>query len=184
MIRIKVRVRVRFSLFYSELLPAVTLHTLNKVKCNLRNLLIIFPMIIFRQVKEEVSFTMIDLRRKLLIMYVIKRIMKFKYKNRKKRALFLSINSIKTYLQRKQVFASMIRSILFEMNIRRRRSVWVYQREEIWFDSMLNDQNFDQHWRSYFRMSQDISRHSESCSTSIGKERYSVSACNNYSKAS
>ena len=40
---------------------------------------------------------MIDLRRKLLVLYVIKRIMKFKYKNSKKRALFLSVNSIKTY---------------------------------------------------------------------------------------
>ena len=70
---------------------------------------------------KEVNFTMIDLRRKLLVMYVIKRIMKFKYKNRKKRSLFLSINSIKTYLQRKQVFASMISLTLFEMNIRRRR---------------------------------------------------------------
>ena len=41
------------------------------------------------------------------------------------------------------------------MNIRRRRSVWAYQREEIWFHSMLNDQNFQQYWRSDFRMSQD-----------------------------
>ena len=98
---------------------------------------------------------MIDLRRKLMVMYVMKRIMKFKYKNRKKRALFLSVNSIKTYLQRKQVFASMIRSTLFEMNIRRRCSVWVYQIEELWFDSMLTDQNFEQHWRSDFRMSRD-----------------------------
>ena len=101
---------------------------------------------------------MIDLRRKLLFMYVIKRVMKFKYKYRKKRALFLTINSIKTYLQRKQVFASMMRSTLFEINIRRRRSVWAYQREEFWFDSMLNDQNFEQHRRSDFRMSQDTFR--------------------------
>ena len=101
---------------------------------------------------------MIDLRRKLLFMYVIKRVMKFKYKNRKKRALFLSINSIKTYLQRKQVFASMMRSTLFEINIRRRRSVWAHQREELWFDSMLNDQKFEQHRRSDFRMSQDTFR--------------------------
>ena len=97
-------------------------------------------MVIIHYLKEEVSFTMIDLRRNLLFMYVIKRIMKFKYKNSKKRALFLSINSIKTYQQRKQVFASMMRSTLFEINIRRRRSVWAYQREELWFDSMLNDQ--------------------------------------------
>ena len=96
---------------------------------------------------------MIDLRRKLLVMYVIKRIMKFKYKNGKKCALFLRINSIKTYLQKKQVFASTIRSTLFEMNIRRRRSVSAYQRQELCFDSMLNDQNFEQHWRSDFRMS-------------------------------
>ena len=89
---------------------------------------------------------------------VIKRILKFKYKNRKKRALFLSVNSIKTYLQRKQVFAYVIRSTLFEMNIRRRRSLWAYQREELWFDSTLNDQNFEQHWRSDFRMSQDTFR--------------------------
>ena len=101
---------------------------------------------------------MIDLRRKLLVMCVIKRTMKFKYKNRKKRALFLRINSIKAYLQRTQVFSSMIRSTIFEMNIRRRRSVWAYQREELWFDSMLNDQNFEQHWRSDFRMSQDTFR--------------------------
>ena len=94
---------------------------------------------------------MIDLRRKLLFMYVIKRIMKFKYKNRKKRALFLSIDSIKTYRQRKQVSASKMRSTPFEINIRRRRSVWAYQREELLFDSMLNDQNFEQHWRSDFR---------------------------------
>ena len=101
---------------------------------------------------------MIDLRRNLLFMYVIKRIMKFKYKNSKKRALFLSISSIKTYQQRKQVFASMMRSTLLEINIRRRRSVWAYQREGLWFDSMLNDENFEQHWRSDFRMSQDTFR--------------------------
>ena len=115
-------------------------------------------MVIIHYLKEEVSFTMIDLRRNLLFMYVIKQIMKFKYKNSKKRALFVSINSIKTYQQRKQVFASMMRSTLFEINIRRRRSVWAYQREELWFDSMLNDQNFEQHWRSDFRMSQDTFR--------------------------
>ena len=90
--------------------------------------------------KEEVSFTMIDLRRNLVFMYAIKRIMKFKYKNTKKRALFISINSIKKYQQRKQVFTSMMRSTLFGINIRRRRSVWAYQSEELWFDSMLNDQ--------------------------------------------
>ena len=44
------------------------------------------------------------------------------------------------------------------MNIRRRRSLWAYQREELWFDSTLNDQNFEQHWRSDFRMSQDTLR--------------------------
>ena len=70
----------------------------------------------------------------------------------------LRINSIKTHLQKKQVFASMIRSTLFEMNIRRRRSVWAYQREEPWFNSMLNDQNFEQHWRGDFRMSQETFR--------------------------
>ena len=84
--------------------------------------------------------------------------MKFKYKNRKKSALFLRINSIKTYLQRKQVFAFMIRSTLFEISIRSGRSVWAYQREKLWFDSILNNQNFKQHWRSDFRMSQDIFR--------------------------
>ena len=94
---------------------------------------------------------MIDLRRNLLFMYVIKRIMKFKYKNSKKRAFFVNINSIKTYQQRKQVFAFMMPSTLFEINIRRRRSVWAYQREELLFDSMLNDQNFQQHWRSDLR---------------------------------
>ena len=76
---------------------------------------------------------MIDLRRKLLVMCVIKQIMKFKYKNRKKHAFFLSIKSINTYLQRKQTFASMIGSILFEMNIRRRCSLWAYQREDSGF---------------------------------------------------
>ena len=101
---------------------------------------------------------MIDLRRNLLFMYVIKRIMKFKYKNSKKRALLVNINSIKTYQQRKQVFAFMMRSTLFEINIRRRRSVWAYQREELWFGSMLNDQNFEQHWRSDLRLSQDTFR--------------------------
>ena len=129
--------------------------------------------------KEEVSFAMTDFRRKLLVMYVIKRLMKFKYKNRKKRALFLSINSVKTYLHRKQVFVFMIRSTLFVMNIRRRRSVWAYQREKLRFHSMLHDQNFEQ-------QSRHISRHSESCSTGTGKERFgeSVSACNTYRKAS
>ena len=29
------------------------------------------------------------------------------------------------------------------------------QREELWFASMLKDQNIDQHWKSDFRMSQD-----------------------------
>ena len=101
---------------------------------------------------------MIEWRRQLLVMCVVKRIMKFKYENRKKCALFLRINSIKAYLQRTQVLASMIRSAFFEMNIRRRPSVWAYQREELWFDSMLNDQNFEQHWRSDFRMSQDTFR--------------------------
>ena len=127
------------------------------------------------------SIAMIDLRRKLLVMYVIKRIMKFKYKNRKMRALFLRMNSIKAYLQGKKVFASMIRSMLFEMNIRRRRSVWAYQREELWFYSMLKDQNLEQHWTNDFRMSQNtFLRYSESCSTSIGRERYSVLTCNPY----
>ena len=123
---------------------------------------------------------MIDLRRNLLFMYVIKRIMKFKYKNSKKRALFLSINSIKTYQQRKQVFASMMRSTLFEINIRRRRSVWAYQREGLWFDSMLNDKNFEQHWRSDFRMSLDTFRDI----VRVVQAAYSVSACNTYRKAS
>ena len=59
-----------------------------------------------------VSITMIDLRRKLPVMYVIKRIMKFKYKNRKNCALFLRINSMKAYLLRKQLFTS-ISSTLF-----------------------------------------------------------------------
>ena len=90
-----------------------------------------------------VGITMIDLRRKLLVMYVIKPIMKFKYKNRKKHALFVRINSIELYLQRKQVFASMVHSTLYEMNIHKRRSVWANQREELWFDNMLNDQNFE-----------------------------------------
>ena len=36
--------------------------------------------------------------------------------------------------------------------------MWAYQREELWFDSTLNDQNFEQHWRSDFRMSQDTFR--------------------------
>ena len=39
----------------------------------------------------------------------------------------------------------MIRSTLFEINISQRCSVWAY----------LNDQNFEQHWRSDLRMSQD-----------------------------
>ena len=90
-----------------------------------------------------VGITMIDLRRKLLVMYVIKPIMKFKYKNRKKHALFVRINSIELYLRRKQVFASMVHSTLYEMNIHKRRSVWANQREELWFDNMLNDQNFE-----------------------------------------
>ena len=60
-----------------------------------------------------VSITMIDLRRKLPVMYVIKRIMKFKYKKRKHCALFLRINSMKAYLLRKQVFTFMIPSTLF-----------------------------------------------------------------------
>ena len=47
---------------------------------------------------------------------------------------------ILTHLQRKQVSASIVHSTLFEMNIRRRCSVWVYERKELWFDSMLNDQ--------------------------------------------
>ena len=81
--------------------------------------------------------------------------MKLKYKNRKKCALFLRMNSIKTCLQRKEVFTFMIRSTLFEMSIHSRRFVWVYQREELWFDSMLNNQNFKQHWTSDFHMSQD-----------------------------
>ena len=36
--------------------------------------------------------------------------------------------------------------------------MWAYQREELWFDSTLNDQNFEQYWRSDFRMSQDTLR--------------------------
>ena len=60
-----------------------------------------------------VSITMVDLRRKLQVMYVIKRIMKFEYKNRKNCALFLRINSMKAYLLRKQVFTSTIPSMLF-----------------------------------------------------------------------
>ena len=91
----------------------------------------------------KVGITMIDLRCKLLVMYVIKPIMKFKYNNRKKHALFVRINSTEPYLQRKQAFASMIRSTLYERNIHKRRSVWEYQREELWFDNMLNDQNFE-----------------------------------------
>ena len=83
--------------------------------------------------------------------------MKFKYKNRKKRALFLSISSIKTYLQRIQVFASTIHSTFFETNICRRHSFWADQREELWFD-MLKDQNFELHWGSDFRMSQGTFR--------------------------
>ena len=70
-----------------------------------------------------VSIAMIDLRCKLLVMYDINCIMKFKYKNRKKHALFLRISSIKTYLQRMQVFVSTIHSTFFEMNIYRRRSL-------------------------------------------------------------
>ena len=54
------------------------------------------------------------------------------------RALFLIINSIKAYLQGKKVFASMIRSMLFEMNIRRRHSVWAYQREELKLGAALD----------------------------------------------
>ena len=36
--------------------------------------------------------------------------------------------------------------------------MWACQREELWFDSMLNDQNVDQHWRRDFDMSQDTFR--------------------------
>ena len=36
--------------------------------------------------------------------------------------------------------------------------MWAYQIEALWFDSMRNDQNFEQHWRSDFRMSQDTFR--------------------------
>ena len=34
----------------------------------------------------------------------------------------------------------------------------MYQRKELWFDSMLNEQNFKQHWRNDFRLSQDTFR--------------------------
>ena len=97
---------------------------------------------------------MIDLKWKLLIMYVIKRIMTIKYKNRKKCALILRINNIKAYLQRKQIFTSTV----FEMNICRRRSVWAHQRDELSFDSMSNNQNLEHHWRSDFGMNQDTFR--------------------------
>ena len=100
--------------------------------------------------------------RKLLSFHVDKRMIKFKYKNRKTSTLFLRINNIKSYLQRKQVFASMIRWTFFEINISRRHSVWGYQREEPWFDSSLNDQSStEQHWRDIFRMGQDTFRDNE-----------------------
>ena len=102
-----------------------------------------------------VSITVINLRPKLLFMYIIKRIMKFKLKKGEKRALFLRINSITAYLQRGQFLASVMRSTPFEMNICKLRSVLAYQGEELWVDSMLNDQNLKQYWRCDFRMIQD-----------------------------
>ena len=90
-----------------------------------------------------VSITVINLRPKRLFMYLIKQIIKFKFKKRKKRVLFLRINSITSYLQREQSFASVMRSTPFEMNICKLRSVLAYQGEDFWVDSMLNDQNLE-----------------------------------------
>ena len=107
-----------------------------------------------------VSITVINLRPKLLFMYVIKQIIKLKFKKRKKRALFLRINSITSYLQREreQSFASVMRSTPFEMNICKLRSVLAYQGEDLWVDSMLNDQNLEQYLRCDFSMIQDTFR--------------------------
>ena len=88
-----------------------------------------------------------DLRRRLFFIYVVKRIMRQKYKNRKKRAFSLHIHNTRSYLQKKKVFASFIRSTLYGLDIRAPRSVWAYEREELWFNRMLND-NFESDGRT------------------------------------
>ena len=97
-------------------------------------------------------------RRKLLVMYVIKRIMKFKYKNRKNRSLFQIINSIKTYLQKKRSFCFHdTLNTFWDEHSQKALSVDVSKRRTL-IDNMLNDHNFEQHWRSDFRMSLDTFR--------------------------
>lgn len=117
---------------------------------------------------------MIVLRGNQLIMYVVKRIMKFKSKNRKKRALFMRINNIKAYLLIKQIVASMIRSTYFHMNIRIRCSALCIKEKNSGLIACQATKTLDNIGKVISVL--HLSRHYESCWTGIENERCSVSA--------
>ena len=115
---------------------------------------------------------MIVLRRNQLITYVVKRIMKFKSKNRKKRAWFMRINNIKAYLLIKQIAASMIRSTYFHMNIRIRRSALCIKEKNSGLIACQMTKTLDSIGKEISVL--HLSRHYESCWTGIENERYSA----------
>ena len=66
-----------------------------------------------------------------------------KYGNRKKHEFLNRMYNSKSYLRRKKLFASFIGLTLSGLN-REPLSIWVYERVELWFNRMLNE-NFNVH---------------------------------------
>ena len=96
-------------------------------------------------------------RRKLLVMYVIKRIMKFKYKNRKNRALFLITNNIKTYAEKTSFCFYDTLNTFWDEHSQKVVSVDVSKKRTL-VDNMLNDHSFEQHSSSIGDTFRDIVR--------------------------
>ena len=92
----------------------------------------------------------------VLTLLLLKSFFKKKYEKRKKNREFNFRNALlHSRLQRKRFFAALTQTPLFGLQIRKARTVWAHFRRELWFGRMLNnfgDPNFDQHWRSDFRM--------------------------------
>ena len=90
-------------------------------------------------------------RRDLLLIYVVKYMLKKEYGNKEKHEFLNRTYNSKSYLRRKRFLASFIGLTMSEINSEP-RSIWAYERGELWFNRMLN---FDEHWKNDFWMTRN-----------------------------
>ena len=70
----------------------------------------------------------------------------------------LEILPFTDYIQKRDQKSEILELIRKNVTGEKRQFQYVLLREKPWFDSMLNDQNIEQHWRSDSRMSQETFR--------------------------